>query len=260
MIDIVERVALDVGEVAAAVGTRALLVGAYARDLCLDVGAPTTRMTNDADFAVLLDSWGAVDALFTACAERFRDVDRAELKMIHRATGLKVDLVPCGSIEAPPGTLSLRGSRRTLNTQGLAECFTLGRKLGATQVLVPPPAGFVVLKLLAFVDRREPRDLRDLGHVLRHFPLDPEWIWGDDELLAAFADGSLVLDDARPWYAGRQIRRDFTPDTLSAWRAAVERLVAERADIRALLVETRDPDERLVTADRLLSVVLRASQ
>ncbi|MEQ1502458.1 MAG: nucleotidyl transferase AbiEii/AbiGii toxin family protein [Myxococcota bacterium] len=90
--------------------------------------------------------------------------------MTHRATVLKVDLVPCGSIEAQPGTLSLRGSRRRLNTQGLTEC--------STQVLVPPPAGFVVLKLLAFVDRREPRDLRDLGHVLRHFPFDPDWDLG----------------------------------------------------------------------------------
>ncbi|MEQ1502251.1 MAG: nucleotidyl transferase AbiEii/AbiGii toxin family protein [Myxococcota bacterium] len=258
MNDDLALVAHDLGQVAVAVGTRVLLVGAYARDLCLGAVEPTARMTNDADFAVLLESWAAVDAFFAACAGSFRDVDRGELKMYHRATGLKVDLVPCGPIEVPPGTLSLRGSRRRLNTVGLVECFALGRPLGATQVVVPPPAGFVVLKLLAFTDRREPRDLRDLGYVLHRIPFDPEWIWEDDELLAAFSDGSLTYDDARFWYAGREIRRQFAAETVAAVLVALRQLRGDRPDLRVLTVESLDPDERLTRADRMLAVLDRA--
>lgn len=85
--------------------------------------------------------------------------------MHHRATGLRVDIAPCGPIEAPPGTLQLRGSDRKLNTTGLVECFQLAHHLdpALAEVLVPPPAGLLVLKLFAFLDRRERRHLRDLG-------------------------------------------------------------------------------------------------
>jgi predicted nucleotidyltransferase len=255
-------VASDIGNVAAQVGTRVLLVGAYARDLCLGPTSSPTRGTNDADFAVLLENWDHVDAFFSKCLALFRDVDRAELKMYHRTTGLKVDIVPCGPIETPPGTLALRGSVRRFNTVGLAESFELGTRLhpAVPEVLVPPPAGFLVLKLFAFTDRRERRDLRDLGHVLTRFPIEDDLVWADDQLLAAFADGSLTYEDVRFWQVGRDIAAKFTAETTAHVIAALDGLLQEKPELRSLVVEhaTLDPDERLERADRALQILRRA--
>lgn len=255
-------VAFDLGKVAAQMGTQVLLVGAYARDLCLGPTSSPTRGTNDADFAVLLKSWEHVDAFFSNCVELFRDIDRAELKMYHRATGLKVDIVPCGPIEEPPGTLALRGSVRRFNTVGLAECFEVGTRLdpAVPEVLVPPPAGFLVLKLFAFTDRRERRDLRDLGHVLTKFPIDEDLVWADEQLMTAFADGSLTYEDVRFWQVGRDIAAKFTAETVAHVVAALDRLLQEKPDLRTLVVEhvAVDPDERVDRADRALKALRNA--
>lgn len=256
-------VVAEIDGVVSRLGTRALLVGAYARDLCLSAEGASTRGTRDADFAILLDSWAQVDSFFSTCIHGFRDIDRSELKMYHRSSGLKVDIVPCGPIETPTGMLILRGSPRRLNTAGLAECFDLGRPLdpGFFHVLVPPPAGFIVLKLMAFADRRERRDLRDLGHVLGRMPIDEARVWSDEDLMAGFADGTLTYDDLRPWQAGRAIALEFSSNTVHAVTAALDGLRREPPELRSFVLEDApsiDPDERVARADRTIAVLRRA--
>lgn len=254
------RILLDMADVGNATGTRLMLVGAWARDLCL--GTPErARQTSDVDFALLIDSWDRVDAfLASACEVHFRDARRDELFVYHRSTGLKVDVVPCGQIESPTGTLALRGTSRRLNTVGIAECLALGTPVAQTRgaIVIPPPAGFLVLKLLAFRDRREPRDLRDFGYVLRRFPVDETKLWSDEALMTAFADGSLAYDDAPAWFAGRAIAHLFVEDTLAVVVSAIDAVASERDATRALLDEGvggLDADERLDRADRALRVL-----
>ena len=109
-------------QVAQAQNRRLLLVGAFARTLCLpeSVRGPA-RKTRDAE----------------------------------------IDVVPCGDIERPPGSLPLRRTTRILNTTGLSEAFATARveDVGGLSLLVPRPEAFVLLKLLSFLDRRAPRDL-----------------------------------------------------------------------------------------------------
>ena len=252
----------DLAAIAAGMDTRALLVGAYARDRCLDTTA-TSRGTRDVDFAVMLNSWGDVDAFFKSCDGAFRDADVADLKMYHRATGVKVDVVPCGQVESPPGTLALRESTRRLNTLGLAECFELARPLHADcpHVLVPPPEGFLLLKLFAFADRRAPRDLRDVGYVLHRFPVDRNSVWVDSQLMSAFDDGTLDYDDLVYWTAGRAIATAFSGAAVSRLVEVVDALLRERPFDRVLLVDGivgLDADARLTRADRSLAVLHRA--
>jgi predicted nucleotidyltransferase len=256
------RVVVDLGQVAARLSTRVLLVGAYARDLCLGI-TEASRATNDADFAVLFESWAQLDTFFSHSTKHFRDIDRAELKMYHKETSLKVDIVPCGPIEEPPGILFLRGSQRQLNTAGLAECFDLGRRLDVStgEVLLPPPAGFIVLKLFAFAERRELRDLRDLGHVLHRYPVDDEAIWDDDELMEAFALQTLNYDDTPCWQAGRYVATQFTLATSTKVVGALDDLLGDRPDLRAQIIGGLpgvNPDNRLQQADRVLMVLRRA--
>ena len=252
----------DLAGVAAKVDARLLLVGAYARDLCLGT-QEEARKTSDVDFAMQLESWAKVDAFFAESADTFRDPNRAELLLYHRVTGTKVDVVPCGRIESPPGTLALRDSTRRLNTAGLAECFELGRPLEPSgRILLPPPAGFIVLKLLAFTDRREHRDLRDVGHVLHRFPFDADEIWGDTAVMSAFEDGTLTHDDVRFWRAGCEIARCFTQQTIAQVVQALDKLRNETAALRVLVldgsIERIDSSARLAKADRVLHVLRRA--
>lgn len=255
-------VARDVARVAAFNNTSVLLIGAWARDLCLGFDSPS-RGTTDVDLALQFENWSSVDAFLARCADAFTRIDHRELTMAHRLTGMRGDIVPCGGLESPPGTLSLRGSVRRLNTLGVKECFALGRPLDAqlANILIPPPDGMLVLKLLAFVDRRAPRDLRDVGHVLRRFPIDEDAIWEDPRLMQAFADGSLSLDDARVWFAGRSIATRFEATTVTATREAVRAVAHDRADVRLGLVDeerTMLADARRRLADRMLDTWIRA--
>lgn len=146
MDELLDRVAADIGAAADAVGTRVVLVGALA------VGriAPLGRNTTDADFAILVRDWPHLDAFIDACGVWFSDRDRVDLKMVHRATGVRVDVVPCGAIEDPSGTLRIRGSDRVFNNTGIAECFDLCGSYGDLRtVLVAPASALVVLKLFA---------------------------------------------------------------------------------------------------------------
>lgn len=256
-------VAADVGRAAVVVGSRVLLVGAYARDLCLDADEAPSRATSDADFAVMLESWERVDEFFACCADKFTDINREDLLMYHRETGLKVDIVPCGAIERPRGTLVLRKSDRVLNTVGLVERFKLGTPLHPTvpDVLVPPAIGFVVLKLFAHADRRESRDLRDLGHVLHRLPVDEGVMLEDDAFVDGLADGSLTLDDAKYWQAGRSLSV-FSRDTRARVVSALDRLLDEDPGVRMRTIEGAPrigADERLARADRALAVFRRAA-
>jgi len=121
------------------VGLQVLLIGAWARDLCLPEDVRRTpRKTNDADLAVIVDDWEVVDQLFERATTTFH-VTPAELHMRHHVTKIKVDIVPCGRIETPQGELHLRKSSRVLTTIGLAESFGSGRvhPVRSRQVLVP---------------------------------------------------------------------------------------------------------------------------
>ena len=183
--------------------------------------------------------------------------------MYHRATGLKVDVVPCGGIESPAGTLALRGSERRLNTTGLTECLLMGTPLeGSGRVVLPPPSGFVLLKLLAFQDRREPRDLGDLGHVVHRFPHAERTIWDDTAFMSALTSGTLTYEDFQFWCVGRDLASRFEPPTVAAFTRALDVLRADVPHVRSRVDDGHphppDREGRLERADRLLAVLRMA--
>ena len=256
----------DAVRCAAALDIRVLLVGALARDLCLSE-APTTgtRKTDDADLALMLDDWSELDTFFERCEPAFR-VDRSNMRLRHRSTGIPVDVAPCGSIEEPRGRLRLRRSRRDLNLVGLAEAFDTASevRVGDHGLLVPSPGAFVLLKLLSFHDRRAHRDLSDFGYVARRAPREDEAVWGDARLMEEFAEGRLTDADVHVWQLGVNISSTFSPEAVAAFREGLRLLESEEPFIRTLLTvedgrSVFAPDERVAEADRLLQTLLVAT-
>jgi len=231
-----------------------MLVGAWARDLCLPVHQRReARKTNDADLAIIVDSWEGVDRFFAAAETQFY-VTRPELFMRHRESGVQVDVVPCGALEGAQGVLSIRGSRRVMNIRGLAEAFDVAtpHTLQGRVFLVPPPCAFVHLKLLAFIDRRAPRDLRDVGHVVRYFEYDA---LNDAAMMERFADG-LTFEDAPAWGIGATLANQFTAGVRDAFCAALGTVAAETPGMRGLLAShILDPDQRVEAADRIIRLL-----
>jgi predicted nucleotidyltransferase len=258
MLPEVEQTLEDALSITDTLGLRVLLVGAWARDLCLpEATRSPPRKTNDADLAVLVDDWRAMDALFDASHARF-ELQRAELTMRHRHHGVKVDVIPCGGIETPRGELHLRNSPRVFNTIGLADAFSSARThpIGSRTVLIPQPHAYTVLKLLSFLDRRAPRDLRDLGYVVVRNPYDPDTIWDEPATRNALADGTLQFDDLPVWFVGRNLKATFDADVVASFTAGLTVLAAQSMWHRGLLFHhVADTDERLRRADRLIRVL-----
>jgi|GEM_PF-6724561 len=242
-----------------------MLVGALARDLCLPAASRTeSRKTDDADLAMLVEDWTTLDVYLERCEPEF-EIDRAELRMRHRGTGIPVDVAPCGALEDPPGSLRLRKSIRVLNMRGIAEAFETATPIpiGVNELLVPTPSAFAVLKLLSFHDRRAHRDLRDLGYVARRAPVDDGAIFSDDALVEGFADGSIVEPDVPTWQLGRAIAATFSAEAVAAFARGLTSLADEEPLIRAQLViedgtPLLDPDDLVASADRLVRVLLTA--
>lgn len=165
-------VAETLGDAAAGIVDRWLIVGATARDLILQhaYGLSERRKTADLDVAVAVASWEMFDALesrlFALGAQRNPAVTHEFL-----VGDWKVDVIPFAGVEKN-GVIRWPDEDQTeLNVMGFAEASTHALDVilpGGTQVLVTSPPGLLILKLIAWKDRhwRYPRrdgiDIRTL--------------------------------------------------------------------------------------------------
>lgn len=82
---------------------------------------------------------------------------------------IPLDIVPFGSVESPPGVSVPPRRNAPVNVQGMQQAFDHALELplpDATVIRIPTPAGFVALKMHAWVDRAtdyEDRDAYDLA-------------------------------------------------------------------------------------------------
>ena len=155
---------------------RIVLVGALASALAAEEesGCPAFRATNDSDFAVPVRNWEAYRALRDALTRAFTRDPQIEHRL-HRGPAV-VDLIPYGRHIAPSGTLTWPESGFEMTVVGFDEaCSAAPRAAGNLPVPVITVPGFVLLKIVAFLDRQgrhDPKhgdDARDIAFWLRHF-------------------------------------------------------------------------------------------
>lgn len=141
-----------------------LVIGAEARDILAAQLSPDLRLvaTTDVDLVLAVDDWRQYADTFaplTAFGSR---------GMMFTVAGVRVDIIPFGPVEDPPGTIrppwmnepfsvgALRPVFETATAMSLPEAWRLSCR-------VPTIAGFAALKLHAWLERSTQGETKDAG-------------------------------------------------------------------------------------------------
>ncbi len=190
-------------------GTSFAVVGALVPELLLD--ERPARMTNDADVTVILESLAAFEKLKDDLAA-FGFVRTPAPHRMQHSSGGRVDILPYSKTLAPGSRLELRRGF-ILNMAGFEHAVPSAVPIavddGPTLPLTPLPL-YVLLKLVAFSDRKAPRDLAGVFHCLRHYLHDDERRYGLDHQGAGvpfeYTGAYLLGIDGRPFVSAEVTR------------------------------------------------------
>ncbi len=135
----------------------------------LKAGIKPTRGTKDIDFALMISNVGQFEAVVHDLKQQGFKKVKAPWTVFHPAFNVAIDLLPFGMIEEAD-TLNFSARKTDLHVLGLKEVLSdpdaieIERKI----VNVPPLAGMVLLKLVAWSDRPEERqnDLEDILAII----------------------------------------------------------------------------------------------
>jgi predicted nucleotidyltransferase len=159
-----KKAVLEVYQTAEGLGVKSVLVGALISELSSERGAdyPPFRRTNDADFALPVPDWESFRNLRAALiAKDFKQHPTIEHRLLKG--GVMVDLIPYGEGIAPSGRLRWPGSGFEMNVIGFKEvCAAADTRVkeGSPAVPLITIPGFVLLKIIAFLDRQERQDFK----------------------------------------------------------------------------------------------------
>lgn len=155
------------------------IVGALVPELLLK--ARPTRMTNDADATVVVESLDDFEALKDRLADYGFTRTRSPHRLQHRSSGV-VDLLPFSEAIAPDGRLQFEEGI-VFNMAGFGQVVphAVSTRIegGPTLPLAPLPL-YVLLKFVAFSDRKAAKDLSGVLHCLEHYVEDDERRYGVD--------------------------------------------------------------------------------
>lgn len=209
-----------------------ILVGGGARILIFDRKFGEGRGTKDWDVAISIDNWEIYRQLQAALIEidkpLFRSTNTLH-KFIHIETNIEIDIVPFGEIAKPEQNITWPDSEKSMNVLGLAEALSSAEKIsmGDFEIRVINIAAFIVLKLFAWSDRRDKKDLDDLDFILSKYE-DYERIFA--ELSDELANENIVLTDASIYLLGRDISETFQAKTLKDLNIILDELIERLAD------------------------------
>ena len=153
------------------------LIGATARDFVLEYGynLPKSTKTRDIDFGVAVSNWQEYEKLKLELVNtgNFTLDLKAEHRLIENFSQTKIDFVPFGEIESPPGQITfLNKSHTVMNMTGFSEVFesALTVRLSADLIIkIVSPVGLALLKLFSWNDRFENKDVSDFWLIVKNY-------------------------------------------------------------------------------------------
>jgi predicted nucleotidyltransferase len=217
MLDLKDKQVLaDLKTVADALRFPWLIIGAGARRLTFDERLGVEgRATTDWDIAVQLGSWAEYQILsdrMTQAPDSFFRQTRIPHKFIHILTGTEVDLVPFGEIGQPNQQIQWPDGHQ-MNLLGLQEALSHAKTqtIDGVELQVLSIPAFLVLKLFAWGDRKAPKDLEDINHILKHYQDDDRVF---EELSEALITGNLEFQNGAAFLLGHDIQQICDRDIL----------------------------------------------
>lgn len=153
------------------------LIGATARDLVLEYGynLPKSKKTHDIDFGIAVSDWQEYEKLKLELVKtsNFTLDLEAEHRLIENSSQTKIDFVPFGEIEFPPGQITFPNkSGIEMNMTGFTEVFNSTLKVQLSENLImkiASPVGLALLKLFSWNDRFENKDASDFWLIVKNY-------------------------------------------------------------------------------------------
>ena len=186
----------------AANNVRFHLIGGLVPELQLNAAPP--RLTNDADVVVTTESLSAFAEIKTMLGSFGFATTSLPYRLMHDSGG-RVDLLPFGAQLLQNGKLILDADHQ-FNMAGFRHADESRVDVTIAPDLIVPAVSlplFIIMKLVAFTDRKEPKDLASALHVLRHYRPDDDAAYGlehNDQLVPwEFASAFLAGEDGRPY-------------------------------------------------------------
>jgi predicted nucleotidyltransferase len=239
-----------------------MLVGATARDLLLYhvFGHAIVRGTHDLDFAILLDSWDqfqSVKKLLLAIegVKEGRQPHRFEYRPATAQFVIVIDIIPFGGLESANHTIAWPPDADVvMNVAAFPDVFASSVVIEIKSDLrIPTPslAGLIILKLFAWLDRRDARDVSDIRRILETYTdagnVDRLYEEEAEELTQVDFDTRL----AGAYLLGKDAKLVVTPEILGRLSAAlsgkvIAELIQEVAHSMSALEDRTEPSGALV--------------
>ncbi|NMF85751.1 nucleotidyl transferase AbiEii/AbiGii toxin family protein [Nodosilinea sp. P-1105] len=222
-----------------------LMIGARARIFVFDNQFGIEgRATRDWDFAVRLDAWSSFEALVNAMTNGkkapFKKTN-IHHRLIHKKTGAEVELVPFGEISDVQQQIRWPDNN-LMSVLGLEEALenSITQQIDGVEIRVPRLAVVVALKLLAWHERLENKDLDDVVTILNDYQEDERVF---DELLDEVESGEIELDAIAVILIGKDIQHLFEDSpALVKVREIVDEILQEQDHCLPRFITASEPD------------------
>lgn len=231
------------------------LVGALVPAILLssEIGV---RETRDADHVIKLSSWAEWETVIADLVKLgFTRGSGEQEHRLHYRTA-EIDLIPYGITSGPDEVLVWRKSGNEMNLTGFSEVFEYPMPIEIAKGLTLPVIPlwlFAVLKILAYLDRKFPRDLRDLVYVLEH---NESLGNGARRFEAVDAVGSVTYENAGAYLLGTDIRAKVSSKALNMARDFLAPITDEYHDV----INTALREEPSLVSDRRRTFVYQLIQ
>jgi len=233
-----QQVLLDLNDVLNSLDISMMIVGAGARILIFDqIYGHEGRSTTDWDIAVSIASWknfqDLSQALTQGSSPRFTST-RTLHRFIHLPTQIEVDVIPFGPIGEPSQQITWPDGAQ-MNLLGFNEALAqiTTRTINELELPIVGLAGWLVLKMIAWSDRQQAKDLEDINFVLQHY--EDERIF--DALATELSNGNLEFEDAAIWLLGQDITQSFSPTTINSCTACLADILQRQNTLLPRLVD-----------------------
>jgi predicted nucleotidyltransferase len=234
-----------------------LLIGAQARMLIFDSQYQVQgRATKDWDVAVKLDNWERYNLLISIMTTGQNPLFKKTKvihKFIHIETELEVDVIPFGDISKPNQEINWPDGNQ-MNILGLEEAFVNTELIiiDNIEIRVADIDAFIVLKLLAWNNRRENKDLKDIITVLLKSPNEEDEQRVYDEFIDEIIEGRFEVDEAAIIFIGRNIQNKFKSETINKIKQIVEIILGQDTYISQCMPKILDIEEWDETFDKIV--------